>query len=213
MLRDIFVLNRKELDLLMQLGYGDYVYRCTIVAPLMVFAGFLGSLLVPESAQRLIGYFAYATGQSGLGGITMENISSFQTFGSLFFNNFSASFSALVWGLLPFLYLSAFTLGINFYMLGTFAYVTIGSGASLATYCFSIAPHGIFEFPALILFSAAGLFLCRCTTARLRGQSSLSIMQVFGLCVKLLWTVVAPLLLFAAAAECFLTPFLVKLVA
>ena len=73
MLRDIFVLNRKELDLLMQLGYGDYVYRCTIVAPLMVFAGFLGSLLVPESTQRLIGYFAYATGQSGLGGITMEN--------------------------------------------------------------------------------------------------------------------------------------------
>ena len=49
------------------------------------------------------------------------------------------------------------------------------AASSLGVYLVGILPHGIFELPALVLFCAAGLYLCSRVTARVRGDKEGSV--------------------------------------
>jgi stage II sporulation protein M len=77
-------------------------------------------------------------------------------------------------------------------------------------YVFGILPHGIFEFPALLLSMAMGLRICYCLVKRIcEGKYNRGAVKtaVAG-SLRTFLLVVIPLLLFAAIIEATLTPFL-----
>lgn len=73
----------------------------------------------------------------------------------------------MLYGLIPFLPLSALALGTNALMLGAFAAIYQQQGIGLGVYVLGVLPHGIFELSALILSCALGLLICRTGTERI----------------------------------------------
>ena len=73
-------------------------------------------------------------------------------------------------------------------------------------------PHGIFEFPALFIAFASGLYLCHNVTAHVLGKEGTapflpavrSLLQVFLL-------IVIPMLIVASVVEAYITPLCVSL--
>ena len=134
---------------------------------------------------------------------------------AIFANNLTAAFSAILWGLVPFAYLAAFPLGFNFFLIGALGayYVRSGSsGVGLGSYLVGILPHGIFELPALVLFCAAGLYLCSRVTARVRGDKEVRILRTLSEVSTLFLYVILPLLAAAALMETYVTPRLLAMV-
>ena len=122
-------------------------------------------------------------------------------------NNVRACITTICCGCIPFLYLSAFSMGINAMLLGVMAAYYVASGHSLLMYALAILPHGIFEIPALVLSFSLGLYLCRQVSGRLR---SLSTAMPLFLCLRqisrVLLLLVVPLLTVAAVIEAHITP-------
>lgn len=131
---------------------------------------------------------------------------------TLFFNNVTASLLAMLYGLIPFVPLSALALGTNALLLGAFAALYQHHGIGLGVYFIGILPHGIFELPALILSCALGLLICRTGTEKLRKRSDVSFLRRVLDCNRVFLSFVAPLLLVAALVEAYITPALLKLV-
>ena len=76
-----------------------------------------------------------------------------------------------------------------------------------------IAPHGIFEFPALMISAGLGIMLCTFVTSGLIGRNTLAI-SVDHLALELSRTfilIVVPLLIIASVTEAYLTPILFSL--
>lgn len=201
------VFLRRSLQTLWQSGYREEVYRCAVVAPLMLLAGFASALMFPQLSEPILRIFSEAVESAG---ITTSHAGSMAAI--LFFNNVSAAFSALLWGLVPYVYLAAFPLGFNFYLLGVMGAYYAQSGIGLGIFLVGLVPHGIFELPALVLFCAAGLYLCSCTTARLRGNTEIRLMQTFSDISSLFLLMILPLLGLAALVEAYITPQLLALV-
>ena len=90
-------------------------------------------------------------------------------FGVLGLLGFAAGmiFLSMLYGLIPFLPLSALALGTNALMLGAFAAIYQQQGIGLGVYVLGVLPHGIFELSALILSCALGLLICRTGTERI----------------------------------------------
>ena len=130
---------------------------------------------------------------------------------TLFFNNVTASLLAMLYGLIPFVPLSALALGTNALLLGAFAALYQHHGIGLGVYFIGILPHGIFELPALILSCALGLLICRTGTEKLRKRSDVSFLRRVLDCNRVFLSFVAPLLLVAALVEAYITPALLKL--
>ena len=131
---------------------------------------------------------------------------------TLFFNNVTASLLSMLYGLIPFVPLSALALGTNALLLGAFAALYQHHGIGLGVYFIGILPHGIFELPALILSCALGLLICRTGTEKLRKRSDVSFLRRVLDCNRVFLSFVAPLLLVAALVEAYITPALLKLV-
>ena len=89
----------------------------------------------------------------------------------------------------------------------------VHGGTSLAAYLAGILPHGVVELPTLVLFCAAGLYLCSCTTARVRGNKDIRLIPVLAQISTLFLWVILPLLAVAALIETYVTPQLLSLVA
>ena len=113
--------------------------------------GFAAGMLFPDAAQQLLDRFAAQLEQLGLS----SNVPQSQMMATLFFNNVTASLLAMLYGLIPFVPLSALALGTNALLLGAFAALYQHHGIGLGVYFIGILPHGIFELPALILSCAA----------------------------------------------------------
>lgn len=118
----------------------------------------------------------------------------------------------MLYGLIPFVPLSALALGTNALLLGAFAALYQHHGIGLGVYFIGILPHGIFELPALILSCALGLLICRTGTEKLRKRSDVSFLHRVLDCNRVFLSFVAPLLLVAALVEAYITPALLKLV-
>ena len=131
---------------------------------------------------------------------------------ALFANNFQACLVSVFYGLIPFAYFTAISLGVNAMILGVMASYYVTNGYSMALYLASILPHGIFELPALVLGIACGLLLCRNVTQRFtkkaddqhRSPCISCIFQTFLL-------LIVPLLAIAALVEAHLTPWVITL--
>ena len=119
--------------------------------------GFAAGMLFPDAAQQLLDRFAAQLEQLGLS----SNVPQSQMMATLFFNNVTASLLSMLYGLIPFVPLSALALGTNALLLGAFAALYQHHGIGLGVYFIGILPHGIFELPALIL-SAKGAMCLSC---------------------------------------------------
>ena len=170
--------------------------------------GFAAGMLFPDAAQQLLDRFAAQLEQLGLS----SNVPQSQMMATLFFNNVTASLLAMLYGLIPFVPLSALALGTNALLLGAFAALYQHHGIGLGVYFIGILPHGIFELPALVLFCAAGLYLCSRVTARVRGDKEVRILRTLSEVSTLFLYVILPLLAAAALVETYVTPRLLSLV-
>lgn len=129
----------------------------------------------------------------------------------LLINNFRASVTSNLLGLLPFIYLPAFALIVNAFLLGaalTLARITMGlSWAQF--FIWTILPHGIFELPALLLSISMGFYLCRQLSRKLRRKDHEPIFQLLRRQALVTIYLVLPLLVLAAFIESRITPYLI----
>ena len=170
--------------------------------------GFAVSLARPELAQGVLERFTAQIEQLGL----TSDVPQSQMMATLFFNNITASLLSMLYGLIPFLPLSALALGTNALMLGAFAAIYQQQGIGLGVYVLGVLPHGIFELSALILSCALGLLLCRTGTERILKKSDTPFFRRVLDCIRVFLTFSVPLLLVAALIETYVTPALLNLV-
>mgnify|MGYP000024122546 CR=1 FL=1 len=97
----------------------------------LVLLGFAAGMIFPDMAQQTLQNFAAQVEQLGL----TDDVPQSQMMATLFFNNITASLLSMLYGLIPFLPLSALALGTNALMLGAFA--AISSRASVSVCMFS----------------------------------------------------------------------------
>ena len=175
----------------------------------LVLLGFAGALLFPAYAQDAFAGFTEKIEQLGLSGDVPQE----QMLAVLFFNNFTASLLSMLYGLVPFLPLSALALGSNALLLGAFAAIYRQQGIGLGIYLIGILPHGIFELPALVLSCALGLLLCRTGSDCIRKRDGAApfFPRVLD-CLRVFLFAVVPLLAAAAFVEAYLTPLLLSAV-
>lgn len=170
--------------------------------------GFAGAYLFPAVFEGILSSFAQMVEE-----LDAENSSNAELFVTLFANNVVASALSMLYGVIPFLYLSAISLGTNALLIGAFGALCQQNGFGLFRYFVGIAPHGIFELPALVIACALGLLLCKTGTARLRrrGEACRFLPRLRD-CFRAFLILVLPLLLLAALTETYLTPLLLNLV-
>ena len=125
---------------------------------------------------------------------------------ALFGNNLRACGVSILYGFIPFLYLTALALGTNALILGVFAAYFLNNGASLAVYFAGILPHGVFELSALLLAFAAGFLLCRRTTQYVRKNTKGMMKPLLLNLLRMFLMHILPLLAVAAVVEVYVTP-------
>lgn len=123
----------------------------------------------------------------------------------LFNNNIRASMVAYAGGIIPFLFLSSFTIVVNAVLLGA-VYIYLADFLNPLGYIMSLLPHGIFEIPAFLLSVSLGLKLCLELTRKLTRKDYLPIGPLVQRQLMVLLFIVVPLLLLAAYIETFITP-------
>ena len=165
-------------------------------------------MIFPDMAQQILQNFAAQIEQLGL----TDDVPQSQMMATLFFNNITASLLSMLYGLIPFLPLSALALGTNALMLGAFAAIYQQQGIGLGVYVLGVLPHGIFELSALILSCALGLLICRTGTERILKKSDTPFFRRVLDCIRVFLTFSVPLLLVAALIETYVTPALLNLV-
>lgn len=129
----------------------------------------------------------------------------------LFKNNIKSAFYSLALGLIPFLYLPGFSIGVNALVIGA-VYVFISSSLSVFTYILVLLPHGIFEIPAFLLAASSGLYLCREISRKILGRPHLDLRGLIYRQAQVFIFIVLPLLVLAAFIESYISPlFMMKL--
>mgnify|MGYP000445856992 CR=1 FL=1 len=167
----------------------------------LVLLGFAAGMIFPDMAQQTLQNFAAQIEQLGL----TDDVPQSQMMATLFFNNITASLLSMLYGLIPFLPLSALALGTNALMLGAFAAIYQQQGIGLGVYVLGVLPHGIFELSALILSCALGLLICRTGTERILKKSDTPFFRRVLDCIRVFLTFSVPLLLVAALPTMCLT--------
>ena len=156
----------------------------------------------------------------------------FKLFVAIFLNNLFVATLAMLAGLIPFLFIPVWAVGINAIAMGIISsYVYLKGYNLFALFVLGIVPHGIFEIPALLYACSLGVLLSMRVIRILTNMSS-SVQKPGSLAAiektpgegreeafiaafkRVLGTwllVIIPLLLLAAAIETFITPHLVQL--
>ena len=103
----------------------------------LVLLGFAAGMIFPDMAQQTLQNFAAQVEQLGL----TDDVPQSQMMATLFFNNITASLLSMLYGLIPFLPLSALALGTNALMLGAFAAIYQQQGIGLGAYFVGVLPR------------------------------------------------------------------------
>ena len=189
-------------------GYGQEVKRSSIAFGLLVLIFFGACMVSPTLRELLAGQVLPLFGNLD---VTRED----GTFSALalFSNNVRACSVTMVYGLLPYVQLSALALGANAMVMGVLAAYCLTADISAAAFFLGVLPHGIFELPAMVLSFAMGLYICGHLTRRCRhDESALPLWSCVTLISWLLLLVVIPLLAVAAIMEAYVTPLVFSLV-
>ena len=127
-------------------------------------------------------------------------------------NNTIACGISIVYGIIPFIFLTMIPTTLNGFILG----IVLGlgkatSGASaLAIFIVGILPHGIFELPALIISMAMGMYLCLNLTLKIFRRGKEKIYKILLEYVRIFVLVILPMLILAGVIEAYITPLLLQ---
>lgn len=178
------------------------VRRCAVGMLLAALLGFLASLLWAEKMAAVLDLIFSSILESG----ALDESGGLNPF-ALLMNNWRAMLTSALYGLIPFLFLPAFSLLINGAMVGMVGAMCVLSGLSPFYFLAGILPHGILELPALILSASCGVYLCR-NMCRLVTSSPkrIPMTEVLGNLLRVLVMLVAPMTVAAAFIECYVTP-------
>ena len=127
-------------------------------------------------------------------------------FGALLANNLRAAVFSVLYGFIPFIYLTALAVGMNALILGVLAAYYVSNGTSLLIYFAGVLPHGVFELSALLITFALGLLLCRRITQYIRKNTKGMMKPLLCNIARSFVMHVVPLLVVAAAVETYITP-------
>ncbi len=127
-------------------------------------------------------------------------------------NNIRAAVFTILYGFVPFVFLPALSLGINALLIGFFAAFYLTNGLSMLYFFAAIIPHGIFEFPAMVLSIALGLSLCRTINDYIRHNTSGAVKECIIDILRVLCLRTIPLFVIASLVECYITPLIVSFI-
>ena len=193
LLRDFFLLSPALLL---------HILRAGAAFLILLLIGFFAGLLRPELTEPMLRLYTGTAADAGL-----YQVESGALMATILANNLLSALAPIAVGLIPFLYLSAFSLGLNAVIFGALAAYYQTSGLGLPAYLAGTLPHGVAELPALVISCGAGLYLCETVTGRVLGRDSAPpAPQALGEALKAYTHWVAPLLLIASALEAFVTP-------
>ena len=191
-----------------QHGLSGEVLRTAIAFPILVMLSFTLCTVFPALRDSLLSMVLSSMESMGI----VNEDGSLSAL-ALFSNNLRATVFIMVYGLVPFIQLPALALGVNTMALGVLASWYIAQGYSIVAFLAAVLPHGLAEFPALILAFGVGLYVCGQVTRRLfrRDESALHIWDCLVLISRMLLLVLIPLLAVAAILEAYVTPLVAAL--
>lgn len=191
-----------------QNGLSGEVLRTAIAFPILVMLSFTLCTVFPALRDSLLSMVLSSMESMGI----VNEDGSLSAL-ALFSNNLRATVFIMVYGLVPFIQLPALALGVNTMALGVLASWYISQGYSIVAFLAAVLPHGLAEFPALILAFGVGLYVCGQVTRRLfrRDESALHIWDCLVLISRMLLLVLIPLLAVAAILEAYVTPLVAAL--
>ena len=191
-----------------QNGLSGEVLRTAIAFPILVMLSFTLCTVFPALRDSLLSMVLSSMESMGI----VNEDGSLSAL-ALFSNNLRATVFIMVYGLVPFIQLPALALGVNTMALGVLASWYIAQGYSIVAFLAAVLPHGLAEFPALILAFGVGLYVCGQVTRRLfrRDESALHIWDCLVLISRMLLLVLIPLLAVAALLEAYVTPLVAAL--
>ena len=191
-----------------QNGLSGEVLRTAIAFPILVMLSFTLCTVFPALRDSLLSMVLSSMESMGI----VNEDGSLSAL-ALFSKNLRATVFIMVYGLVPFIQLPALALGVNTMALGVLASWYIAQGYSIVAFLAAVLPHGLAEFPALILAFGVGLYVCGQVTRRLfrRDESALHIWDCLVLISRMLLLVLIPLLAVAAILEAYVTPLVAAL--
>ena len=181
--------------------FGEALLMTAAAFLIICLLGFGVSLFNRSIPELVLNYFTQMVQDGNI--ITDDGIIHF---GALLINNLRAAAISVLYGFIPFIYLTALAVGMNALIIGVLAAYYVNSGASLLIFFAGILPHGIFELPALLIAFALGLLLCRRTTQYVRKNTKGMMKPLLCNIARSFAMHVLPLLVMAAVAETYITP-------
>jgi stage II sporulation protein M len=127
---------------------------------------------------------------------------------AIFLNNAIKTLLVLILGIVGGVLPVCFLL-LNGYALGFVLYLSFQS-KGLVSSLLAIVPHGIFELPAVVLGASTGILIGVRATRRLFSKRDTTLKSELRRGLRFFWSIVLPLLLFAAFVEAFITSALVS---
>lgn len=127
----------------------------------------------------------------------------------IFLNNATVSIFAIIFGLIPFLFLPIWGAFLNGYYLGVLTSLTHIKRLNFFAIFIRLVPHGIFEIPAILYAVSLGIYLTYQVTIVIFDPAREDAEPLFPLLKRYFksWVgIILPLLLLAAAIEAFITP-------
>lgn len=188
--------------------------RFFVFCLVIFFAALIGSHVYfqahPEQAAKRVSEEIQKLSQKGFFAETAGGL-----FLRILLNNVRATLIVLAFGLIPYLFLSAFGPLLNGGLVGMFTAYLQHAGLSLAHAVWAgLAPHAVFEIPAVLYAASLGLDLSQKMTRKMnsaKAAKSDSFAQLLLRSLRSWVLVVLPLLAAAAAIEAFITPALLRL--
>lgn len=190
---------RRDLRRLPLIFAGVFLLSC--------FVGYAVCAASPQLTETVVDYFNQMISDSGLADET-GNIS----FVGMLMNNWFAMVFTILYGFLPFLFLPVITAVSNALIIGAMAAFYRLKAIPMSAFFAGIVPHGIFEIPALVLAVSLGFLLCRnLVRIILHSDKAVPMVDLLANILRTMLFVIFPLLLIAAAIECYITPGIMSL--
>ena len=189
---------------------GDFastLWMAGVAFGVLMVLGLVLGLFMEELVEFFVGMFSGNIANSGI----MDENGTIHML-PLLFNNLRASVLTICYGLIPFLFLPALSLGINSLLVGFFAAYYLTNGMSMLYFFAAIIPHGIVEFPALVVSIALGLYLCRIINDYARHSTKGAVKAAVVNILRVFCLRTTPMFILASVIESFVTPWILTLI-
>ncbi len=179
--------------------------RPYLIASVVFFGvGFVIGLMIVNRFPQMADSF-----ESSLTGFVkiFHGLPKFRLFAAIFVNNSVKTLLAILLGLI-FAVIPTFFLIVNGAALGVVMSLST-QARGLRESLLSVLPHGIPELSAVFLGTAIGIMLGVSVLRRITGKQQAKIGTELGQAFKFFYSVIVPLLLFAAGVEAYVTTALI----